>query len=248
MPAHKTPRRLLMVCLTLGLAIAGRGPVAAFGNGKNTIAFETIELASEGFKLSDDEQAAGMSIVHAPSGEAVLVERVAGQPAPERTPLGVLLLPYVEQGNFAGYTPPIGSNKGSIVASVGASGWAAVPTPAGISVFDLGDLQAPGPLVPHLLGTLSAADAFRPGVVPVGIIAILIGLSAPPVPTLVLREADGSLSLFAFTGSAAPAALQPSVAPTLRLTEEEGTYWLVASRVAMDKYDATAKNLIGTPR
>jgi hypothetical protein len=247
MPAHKTTRGLQMACLTMCLTIAA-GPVAAIGNGKNVIAIETIELATEGFKLSDDEQVAGMSIVRAPSGEAVLVERVPGQPAPERTPLGVLLLPFIEQENITGYTPPIGSNKGSIVASVGASGWAAVPTPAGISVFDLGNLQAPGALAPRLLGTLPAADAFRPGVVPVGIIAILIGLSAPPLPALVVREVNGDLSLFAFTGSGAPTPLPRSVAPTLGLMEEEGTYWLIASRVAMEKYDATAKNLVGTPR
>jgi hypothetical protein len=246
MLADMTSRRLVMGCLALCLAIADGGPVAA--SDKNEITIETIELQSEGVKLSDDEHVAGISIARAPSGEAVLVERLPGQPAPQRIPLGVLLLPYIEQENITGYTPPIGSNKGSIVASVGTRGWAAVPTPTGISMFDLGDLQAPGPLAPRPIGTLPAADAFRPGVVPVGIIAILIGLSAPPVPALVLREANGSLSLFAFRGGGAPAALPPSVAPTLGLTEEEGIYWLVAGRVAMDKYDATAKNLAGTPR
>src|SRR5262245_33005254 len=76
-------------------------------------------------------------------GEVVLVDFDVAGGAVRRTPLG--------------FTPPIGSNKGSFVGTSDGHVWAAFASTGVIRLFDLGDLSATGPLQPVVKQTLSVA-------------------------------------------------------------------------------------------
>jgi hypothetical protein len=124
----------------------------------------------------------------------------------------VSLLPYIEQENLykltyfrdatgaamlldasassplrvtpLGFTPPIGSNKGSYTATPEGTVWAAFASSFGVRVFDLGDVTKPGPLAPVEVDRLAMSAGVRPESVQMGIIAILIGLVVEPRPGL----------------------------------------------------------------
>ena len=110
---------------------------------------------------------------------------------PRRTPLGL--------------TAPLGSTKGSVVASADGHAWATFPYQDGIALFDLGDLAGPGPLQPALLGTLPVSASFDPDSTHLGIIAILIGLVVEPAPSISIQEGN-RLRLYAHDGDELPAA------------------------------------------
>jgi hypothetical protein len=123
-----------------------------------------------------------------------------------------LLLPYVEQENLyrltyfrsaagtvmlldasdvtpmrvtpLGFTPPLGSNKGSYTATPDDTVWAAFSSPQRIRVYDLGDIAKPGALSPGLVDAIAAPSGYDPNQTQLGIIAILIGLVAEPRPAL----------------------------------------------------------------
>lgn len=128
----------------------------------------------------------GLAVVRRGSGEAVLVDfDFTGGPV-RRTPLG--------------FTPPIGSNKGSFVGSPDGHVWAAFASTGGVRLFDLGDLSASGPLEPVQTAALAVGPGFDPRSTHLGIIAILIGLLAQPAPSLSYQVGD-ELFLSAFDGS-----------------------------------------------
>jgi hypothetical protein len=79
-----------------------------------------------------------LALVSRSSGEAMLLDYDPAGGAVRRTPLG--------------FTPPIGSNKGSFTAAPDGRVWAALAATGGIRLFDLGDLSADGPLAAALQG------------------------------------------------------------------------------------------------
>ena len=95
-----------------------------------------------------------------------------------------------------GFTAPLGSGMGSYTATPDGSTWAAFSSTQGIRVYDLGDLEQPGPLTPVLLQAAPMGAGFDPGSAQLGIIAILIGAVTEPSPALFLTSVrDGTSSL-----------------------------------------------------
>lgn len=123
-------------------------------------------------------QVRALALVQRSSGEAMLLDYdPAGGPV-RRTPLG--------------FTPPIGSNKGSFTAAPDGRVWAALAATGSIRLFDLGDLSAEGPLQAEQKATLAPGAGFDPDSTRLGIIAILIGLLPEPAPTVSYQQ-DGEL-------------------------------------------------------
>jgi hypothetical protein len=143
-----------------------------------------------------------------------------------------LLLPYIEQENLyrltyfrsaagtvmlldesdatplrvtpLGFTPPIGSNKGSYTATPDDTVWAAFSSPQRIRVYDLGDISKPGLLSPGLVDAIGAPSGYDPNETQLGIIAILIGLVAEPRPAVFIAGAtDGTSNTLALGWSGA---------------------------------------------
>jgi hypothetical protein len=82
--------------------------------------------------------------------------------------------------------------------------WGAFSTASGIRVYDLGDLEQPGPLAPVLKEAEPADAGFVPQRTEMGIIAILIGLLAEPRPSIALTSVtDGTSNtmMFAWDGT-----------------------------------------------
>jgi hypothetical protein len=126
-----------------------------------------------------------------------------------------------------GFTPPIGSNKGSFTVSPTGTVWAAVASADGIRLFDLGDLTATGPLQPVQLGFVGfGVDTGWEGTsARLGIIAILIGIVAEPVPTISYQSGD-QLVLLAFDGTRLREVRRQTLpAGAQGLMEDEGIFY-----------------------
>jgi hypothetical protein len=165
----------------------------------------------------------GLALVRRASGEAVLVDfDFAGGPV-RRTPLG--------------FTPPIGSNKGSFAASPDGHVWAALASPGGIRLFDLGDLSATGPLQPVQAAALAVGPGFDPRSTHLGIIAILIGVVAQPSPA-VSYQVGASLFHSAFDVRAVDGfrllARQEIPPGASGLIEEDGIYFYILPYLEQD--------------
>ena len=115
-----------------------------------------------------------LALVQRASGEAVLLDYDAAGGPVRRTPLG--------------FTPPIGSNKGSFAGAPNGDVWAAFASSEGIRLFDLGDLSVPGALQTEQRGQVTLGEGFRPESTRLGIIAILIGLLATPAPVVTYQQ------------------------------------------------------------
>jgi hypothetical protein len=117
-----------------------------------------------------------LALVRRSAGEAILLDYdVAGGPV-RRTPLG--------------FTAPLGSTKGSFVAGPDGQVWAAVASPGGIRLFDLGGLSSTEALEPAQKAVIAGGAGFDPGSTRLGIIAILIGLVAQPAPAVSYQRGD----------------------------------------------------------
>jgi hypothetical protein len=111
-----------------------------------------------------------------PSGGALLVDYdVAGGPV-HRVPLG--------------YTPPIGSNKGSIVALPNGKVWGTFVAEATRNGFIFEDILVSSVVAPTPRGTVTLGADYVPGSTRAGIIAILIGLLTPPTPAVSYQVGD----------------------------------------------------------
>jgi hypothetical protein len=129
----------------------------------------------------------GVAVVREPSGAIFVVTFDFAGGTARRAPLG--------------FTAPLGSNKGSVVATGTGDVWLVVSERTGVRSFYIDEtgilflaLQEATQMESRKF--LTAVD---PRGVHLGIIAILIGFTAQPVPTLSLQEGD-ELKLFALQG------------------------------------------------
>jgi len=142
------------------------------------------------------------------SGEAVLVDYDLAGGAIRRTPLG--------------FTPPIGSNKGSFTAAPDGSLVAALAHPGGVRLITIHDLLISSVVTPGAPLIVNLGGGWDPASTRVGIIAILIGLQAQPVPALSYQVGD-DLVLRALDGGAGREVARVTVPPQASgLMEEEG--------------------------
>jgi hypothetical protein len=152
-----------------------------------------------------------VALVRRSSGEAMLVDYdVAGGPV-RRTPLGI--------------TAPLGSNKGSYIGTSDGRVFGAFASTGGIRLFDLGDLSQTTPLAPVQRATIAGGAGFDPESTRLGIIAILIGLTAQPVPVVSYQRGDEAIASVLEGGAfrtVAREALPPDVSA---LIEPEGFFW-----------------------
>jgi hypothetical protein len=158
-----TSKRIaLLVSLCLMLASA----VAEAGRPRGTHVLDTQLVL---LPYLEQDTIYKVTLARNAAGQALLVDQSLATPI-RVTPIG--------------FTPPIGSNKGSFAVTPESSTWAAFASSQGIRVFELGDLQAPGPLAVVQRDAIPAG--FDPQSAQLGIIAILIGLVAEPRPALFL--------------------------------------------------------------
>jgi hypothetical protein len=155
------------------------------------------------------------------SGEVVLVDfDLAGGPV-RRTPLG--------------FTPPIGSNKGSFSAAPDGSLMTALAGPAGALVVSFKDILVSSVLTPSAPVAVNCGGGWDPTSARLGIIAILIGLQAQPVPALSYQVGD-DLVLRALDGGAGREIARATI-PTQAsgLMEEEGiSYYFILPYIEQD--------------
>jgi hypothetical protein len=166
-------RLALLACITLLLASA----TAEAGRPRGLQILDTDLLV---LPYIEQQPIYKLTYARAPGGEATLVDQSLASPE-RRTPLG--------------FTPPIGSDKGSYTATPGDTVWAAFASTQGIRVYDLGDLAASGPLAPSLVDVIPAVGAYDPGSVSMGIIAILIGLVVEERPALSISDGTSNTML-----------------------------------------------------
>ena len=148
------------------------------------------------------------------SGEVSLVDFDLAGGAVRRTPLG--------------FTPPIGSNKGSFTAAPDGSLVAALAYAGGVRLMTFYDLLISSVVAPSAPVTVNLGGGWDPTSVRVGIIAILIGLYAQPVPALSYQDGD-DLVLRALEGGTWRTVARETVPPQASgLIEEEGLFWFYA--------------------
>jgi hypothetical protein len=175
-------------------------------------------------------QLRALALVQRGSGEAVLLDYDFAAGPVRRTPLG--------------FTPPIGTDKGSFVGSPDGRVWAGFASTSGIRLFDLGDLSLTGPLQPKQVGAFAVGGAFDPRSTQLGIIAILIGLLAQPVPSISYQAGD-ELFLSAFDGSGfRPVAQQSIPSGASGLLQDDGSYYFLLPYLEQDNL---WRGLVGSP-
>lgn len=153
----------------------------------------------------------GLALVTRAGGEVVVADFDFAAGPVRRTPLG--------------FTPPIGSNKGSFTVSPSGTVWAAITSPDGVRLFDLGDLSATAPLQPVQLAMLGVATGWEGTSARLGIIAILIGIVAEPVPAISYQAGDQLVQL-AYDGTRfREVGRQTLPAGAQGLMEEEGIFY-----------------------
>ena len=183
--------------------------------------------------VSRPTQLRAVVVVQRASGEVLLVDHDFNGGPVRRTPLG--------------FTPPIGSNKGSFVAAPDGRVWVAFASSGGIRLFDVGDVSAPGALQPDPRGILAAGAGFDPGSTRLGIIAILIGLVAQPVPSLSYQSGD-ELFVSAYDGSGfRPVARQPVPAGAQGFMEDDGIWYYLLPYIEQENLYKAYRDSIVEP-
>jgi hypothetical protein len=152
------------------------------------------------------------------SGAALLLDYdVAGGPV-RRVPLG--------------YTPPIGSNKGSLVALANGKVWGAFESGHTVSLFE--DLLISSVVAPTPRATLSLGPDLVPGSTRLGIIAILIGLLAQPTPVLSYQVGNELVVAVPENGGFRTIARRAAPANATALIEEEGIFYYLLPYLEQD--------------
>jgi hypothetical protein len=178
----------------------------------------TIDAALVAFP---GEKTRAVAVQRRSSGEVVLVDfDLAGGPV-RRTPLD--------------YTPPIGSNKGSFTATADGSLVTALAHPGGGLVVTFEDFLISSALAPRASLIINLSGGWDPTSVRVGIIAILIGLRAQPVPALSYQVGD-ELVLRALDGAAGREVSRVTIpAQASGFMEEEGiSYYFLLPFIEQD--------------
>lgn len=155
------------------------------------------------------------------SGEAALLDYdLAGGPV-RRTPLGL--------------TPPIGSNKGSFTAAPDGSLVTALAHAGGVRMMTFYDLLISSVVAPASPLILNLGGGWDPTSARVGIIAILIGLQAQPVPALSYQVGD-DVVLRALDGGPGREIARETLPPQASgFMEEEGiSYYFILPYVEQD--------------
>jgi hypothetical protein len=155
----------------------------------------------------------GVLLVREPSSAIVLVTFDFAGGTVRRAPLGI--------------TAPLGSTKGSVVATGTGGVWLAVASATGVRSFYIDEtgilflaLQEATQMESRRFLTVA-----NPRSVHLGIIAVLIGLAAEPVPTLSLQEGD-ELKLFVLEGDEFRLAAQQALPPAASgLMAEDGIFY-----------------------
>jgi hypothetical protein len=156
-------------------------------------------------------QTRAVAFLRRSSGEVSLVDFDLAGGAVRRTPLG--------------FTPPIGSNKGSFTAAPDGSLVAALAYAGGVRLMTFYDLLISSVVAPSAPVTLHLGGGWDPTSARVGIIAILIGLQARPVPALSFQDGD-QIVLLALDGGTWRTVARETVPPQASgLIEEEGLHW-----------------------
>ena len=155
------------------------------------------------------------------SGEVVLLDYDLAGGAIRRTPLG--------------FTPPIGSNKGSFTAAPDGSLVTALAYPGGARVVTFRDILISSVVNPSDPLIVNAGGGWDPTSVRVGIIAILIGLYAQPVPALSYQVGD-DIVLRALDGGQGREVARETLPPQASgLMEEEGIlYYYILPCIEQD--------------
>lgn len=150
------------------------------------------------------------AFVRRSSGEGLLVDYDVAGGTVRRTPLG--------------FTPPIGSNKGSLTALPSGEVWAVFSTPTAAVTMTFHDLLVSSVVAPQAKGTLVVGAGFDPESTRVGIIAVLIGLFAQPTPAISYQRGDELVVAVPDAGGFRTVARQ-TVPPGARgLIEDEGLF------------------------
>jgi hypothetical protein len=151
-----------------------------------------------------------LALVQRASGEAVLVDHdFAGGPV-RRTPLG--------------FTPPIGSNKGSFVATPDGHVWATFASEDKLRLFDLGDLSAPGALQPAAKATVSSFAGVDVSADHIEGYALLSGVTVQPTVAISYQAGD-ELIRSVFDGTTLRQVARQSVPAGARGFMEDDGIW-----------------------
>lgn len=214
-------------------APAGPAPVVlkdATGVVTKPSALRTVALdpADPGASLIDaavvsfpGEKTRAVAFLRRSSGEAVLLDcDLAGGPV-RRTPLG--------------YTPPIGSNKGSFTAAPDGALVAALAHAGGVRLMTFRDILVSSVVAPATEAVLNLGVGWDPASVRVGIIAILIGLQARPTPALSFQDGE-DIILRALDGGTLRTVARETLPPQASgLIESEGiSYYFLLPYLEQD--------------
>lgn len=188
----------------------------------------TLDPADAGASLIDaalvafpGDKTRAVAFLRRSSGEAALVDYdLAGGPV-RRTPLG--------------FTPPIGSNKGSFTAAPDGSLVTALAHPGGAVVVTFEDLLVSSAVTPSAPQLVNLGVGWEPRSARVGIIAILIGLLTQPVPALSFQDGN-DIVLRALDGGAGREVARQTLPPQASgLIESEGiNFWFVLPYLEQD--------------
>lgn len=154
------------------------------------------------------------------AGGALLVDYdVAGGPV-RRVPLG--------------YTPPIGSNKGSIVALPNGEVWGTFVAESSRVAYTFTDILVSSVVAPTPRGSVTLAADYVPGSTRVGIIAILIGLLTQPAPAVSYRVGDDLVVAVPENGGLRTIARHDAPPNATALIEEEGIFYFLLPYIEQD--------------
>jgi hypothetical protein len=178
----------------------------------------TLDPADPGATLIDaalvafpGDRTRAVAFLRRSSGEAIFVDFDLAGGTVRRTPLG--------------FTPPIGSNKGSFTAAPDGSLLAALAYTGGVRITTFYDLLISSVVSPGAPLIVNCGGGWDPTSARVGIIAILIGLQAQTVPALSFQDGD-EIVLLALDGGTWRTVARETVPPQASgLIEEEGLFW-----------------------
>jgi hypothetical protein len=174
----------------------------------------------------------GLALVRRATGELVLADYELASTPVRRTSLG--------------FTPPIGSNKGSFTVAPDGHVWAALASANAIRLLDLGDLSATGPLAPVQASSITMGAGFDPESTRVGIIAVLIGLLTQPKPAVSYQVGDTLFSHVLNGGDLTLLDRQDIPAGSLGLLEDEGIFFFLTPNGELYR-GLTGSGLVAVP-